>query len=75
MAIIWDYDTGQKLFTLQGHSSAITCVAISKDGTKVLTGSNDQSVKLWDLYTGKNIATFTNNTDNIIAVAFSLDNS
>jgi len=30
------------------HSSIITSVAFSTDGTKIVSGSHDQTIKVWD---------------------------
>ena len=30
------------------HSSIITSVAYSPDGTKIVSGSRDQTIKVWD---------------------------
>ncbi len=38
---------------LRGHSSPVTSVAISPDGTKTVSGSEDSSVKVWDIATGR----------------------
>lgn len=35
-----------------GHSSQITSVAFSPDGARMLSGSTDKTVKLWDVATG-----------------------
>ena len=37
--------------TLAGHTAAVTSVAFSPDGSRVLTGSQDNTVKLWDAAT------------------------
>ena len=31
------------------HKGSITAMAFSRDGTRLATGSEDQSIKLWDL--------------------------
>jgi len=31
------------------HSEAITSVALSPDGTKIVSGSDDGTIKVWDL--------------------------
>jgi WD40 repeat protein len=38
----------------------------------IATGSNDKTVKLWNL-NGKELQTFTGHTDSVKSVAFSLD--
>ena len=30
------------------HSNYITSVVFSPDGTKIVSGSNDQTIKVWD---------------------------
>jgi WD40 repeat protein/serine/threonine protein kinase/tetratricopeptide (TPR) repeat protein len=44
------------IFTLQGHTSSVTSVAFSPDGTRIVTGGGDQNqpfeVKVWDARTG-----------------------
>ena len=47
--------------------------AMSPDGTKMLTGSEDGKARLWDLSTGNVIRTFTGHTSWVSAVAFSSD--
>ena len=39
--------------TLDGHSSHVESVAISPDNTKIVSGSNDNTIKVWGLDTGK----------------------
>jgi WD40 repeat protein len=43
---IWDVVLGQTLFTLAGHSKAVTCVKWGGSGL-VYTGSQDCTVKVW----------------------------
>jgi WD40 repeat protein len=49
-AIVWDAETAQPLLRLGGHTGAVTSVAFSPtDATRLLTGSEDTTAKLWDV--------------------------
>ncbi len=55
-----------------GHTKEVSSVAFSPDGKTVLTGSADNTAKLWDL-SGRVIQTFKGHTDQVHSVAFSPD--
>jgi WD40 repeat protein len=38
-----------------GHIDAVTSVAFNRDGHMLASGSNDQTVRLWDVATGKQL--------------------
>src|SRR5262249_30981063 len=40
------------IFTLYGHTNGVLSVAFSPDGTRIVTGSNDKTAKVWDARTG-----------------------
>ena len=44
---IWDANTGECLKTLEGHSKDVSSVAFSPDGTKIISGSEDHTIKIW----------------------------
>jgi WD40 repeat protein len=48
-ARIWNYDTGEILCELPGHTGGVFCAEFSRDGRHVATGSDDFSIKVWDL--------------------------
>ena len=50
---VWDLDTGAKVRRLEGHTGEVSCAALAADGTKVLTGGTDGTVRLWDVRTVK----------------------
>lgn len=52
-ARLWEYppdhpEQAAPRAELTGHTAAVTCVDVSADGQRVLTGSIDATVKLWD---------------------------
>ncbi|KAG9312565.1 WD40-repeat-containing domain protein [Chiua virens] len=60
--------------TLQGHTSRITCVAYSPDGSHIISGSADQTIRIWNATTGQSVTTpLQGHTDSITSVAYSSD--
>jgi WD40 repeat protein/serine/threonine protein kinase len=57
-AYLWDVGTGTRLTALDGHTGAVTAVAVTPDGEHVVTGSGDHTVRLWDGRTGAAVALF-----------------
>ena len=47
----WDLETGRALRTLEGHSGAVSGVAVTPDGRRAISASWDKTLKVWDLKT------------------------
>ena len=54
---LWDGVSGIPILSLTGHDASIHAASFSPDGTKLVTGSEDGTVKLWDVATGHTLAT------------------
>lgn len=54
-----------------GHSSWVMSVAISPDGQKILSGSQDRTIKMWEAQTGRLLLTLEGHTMIVMSVAFS----
>jgi hypothetical protein len=50
--------TGTLVRAFKGHSEPVESVAFSRDGARLLSGSQDKTIKLWDAATGKLVRTF-----------------
>jgi len=59
--------------TLTGHRDAVVSVAVSADGQKLVSGSRDKIVKMWNLSTGREVHTLTGRTRVVNSVAISAD--
>ena len=50
-------DTGECLLTCVGHTALVRSLHFDK--TKIVSGSYDQSIRVWDIQTGECIKTFS----------------
>ena len=64
----------QKIFSL-GHTGAIRSVAFSPDGLRALSGSDDNTVRLWEVATGRAERVLEGHSGSVYSVAFSPDGS
>jgi WD40 repeat protein len=46
---LWDLATGQLLHSFCEHAGPVGAVAICRDGRHGLSGSDDRTLRLWDL--------------------------
>ena len=71
--IILSTITGSQIAVLSGHTSLARSLAFSSDGRSLVSGSDDRTVKLWDMQTGGVIKTFHGHTDWVYSVSISVD--
>lgn len=48
---IWDLKTGKRLLLLEGHLAGVSTIAWSPDSKTLASGSDDKSIRLWDVAT------------------------
>ncbi|HLJ97382.1 MAG TPA: serine/threonine-protein kinase, partial [Gemmataceae bacterium] len=58
---------------LMGHTALVTSAVFSPDGLYALSGSNDRTVRLWEVRNGKELRRFEGHADAVQSVAFSSD--
>ena len=52
---VWDASTGEVVHVLEGHSSYVTSVCWSPDGSCLASASCDNTVRVWDASTGEEL--------------------
>ena len=70
---ILDAITGSQMAVLPGHTDCVRSLTFSVDGISLVSGSYDETVKLWDVQTGGVIKTFCGHTHYVVSVSISLD--
>ncbi|MBO7225218.1 MAG: zinc-ribbon domain-containing protein [Bacteroidales bacterium] len=61
------------LQTLKEHFDSVNSVAYSPDGTKIISGLYDKTIKIWDAITGECLKTLEGHSFPVNSVAFSPD--
>ena len=73
--IILDTITGAQTAVLSGHTDLVGCAVFSSDGTSLVSGSHDKTVKLWDVQTGGVVKTFSGYTHWVNSVSISANHT
>ena len=66
-------DEKPEIFVQLGHSGSVNAVTFSSDGRYIVSGSDDNTVKLWEVSTGREIRTFIGHAKPVYSVALSPD--
>ncbi len=61
------------LMTLRGHTDRVYGMAISPDGKRIASGSEDKTIKVWDAGTGTELMTLHGHGATVTSVAFGQD--
>ena len=69
----FDPPGGALLRTMEGHSDLVRGVAVTPDGKMAVSGSSDNTLKVWDLGTGRALRTLEGHWDVVGGVAVTPD--
>lgn len=74
--ILWDMDKRKFMKQIFGHASSVYAVDFSKDDRKMVTGSNDMTIRQWDVASGKQIgASITGHKSVVLCVRYNSNDS
>lgn len=63
------------LNVLKGHEGSVYSVAISPDGSKIVSGSWDNTIRIWDINSGSELRVLKGHEARVNSVAISPDGS
>jgi WD40 repeat protein len=64
---------GTTIFTYRGHSAGVHAVAWSPDSKRIVSGSDDKTLQVWDAATGEHVLRYSRHSDGVTSVAWSPD--
>jgi cell division cycle 20-like protein 1 (cofactor of APC complex) len=50
--VVWKYPSMQKIATLTGHTYRVLYLAVSPDGSTIVTGAGDETLRFWQVFPG-----------------------
>lgn len=65
---MWDIRSKNIIYKLTGHTNTVASVVTQASDPQIISGSMDQSVRLWDLAAGKCRAVLTNHKKSVRSV-------
>jgi WD40 repeat protein len=80
---VWDMENGRELRTLRGYGNwvvsegvplnCVISVVYSPDGRRIVSGSYDGTIKIWDAESGRELRTLMGHTGAVYSMAYSPD--
>jgi len=68
-----NFESVKNYYSMSGHTDAVTSCAFSADGQHIVSGSQDNTLRIWDFSSGDCIQVLTGHKRSITSCAFSPD--
>ena len=70
---VWDTENGEQVRVITGHTNDVSCIALTPDGSRVVSASLDGTVRLWNVADGRQLWSFDAHGDAAFAVTVTPD--
>ena len=67
---LYDLSSGEQIQQFIGHTKEVNSVEFSPNGSLLLSGADDQVMRLWDVKTGREIQVFSSHDEEVSNVKF-----
>ena len=64
-----DPDTAHTIWEMNGHTHRINCIVHCPELSRVITGSDDQTARVWNVATGECVHVLNGHTDAVLCAA------
>jgi WD40 repeat protein len=69
---LWELDTGALIRSFDGHLRGLACLKLVELSRQIITGSNDETIKIWNLLNGQCLQTLLAHSGLVRSLDFSL---
>jgi len=60
IGVVFELPGGRRVCELRGHTNQIKDLAFTADGSRIITGSNDKTIRVWNAMTGAQVGQMIN---------------
>jgi WD40 repeat protein len=72
-AVLFGQETSKPIRIFKGHTDKVTSVAVSPDGKQLISGSDDKTIRVWDIEKPEAVQVLKDHQNYVLSVAFSGD--
>ena len=66
---VWNLENGRQEGTSMEHESGICGLAVTRDGTKIISSDEDRKIKVWNVESHENLREWTHTNTDIVAIS------
>ena len=70
---VWDTESGECLKVLKGHKKKVVAFVLTADGTRVVSGSWDNTIRVWDVENGECLKVLEGHEESVDSLSLTAD--